>query len=146
MSLFNILDLNEQNKRESHIKNLLEMAIADGNLDNEEFELVTFIASKFNMTIEEVEAIRQKPGDISFTPPSSFKAKALQLYDLVQIMLADREIHEKELKLCHQLATKLRLDTGLVDIMIEVLSENVSGRNADQKILEVLENYERSDT
>lgn len=139
MSLFNILDLNEQKKRESHIKNLLEMAIADGNLDEEEFELVTFIASKFNMTIEEVASIRDHASEISFIPPSSFKAKVLQLYDLVQIMLADLEIHEKELKLCRQLATKLQLDPSIVDSLIEMLTEKKEGQNQEEQIVALLE-------
>lgn len=141
MSLFNVLDLNEQKKRESHIKNLLEMAIADGNLDSEEFELVTQIASRFNMTIDEVTAIRNQPSEITFIPPSSFKAKALQLYDLVQIMLADREIHEKELKLCYQLAAKLQLNREIVDALINLLSAPGSDHKKDEQVIKYLEKF-----
>ena len=46
MGLFNIFGQNEENKNRSHIKNLLEVALADGKLDHSELDLLISIAGK----------------------------------------------------------------------------------------------------
>ena len=75
MGLFNVFKNYEIDKNKSHIKNLLEVAIADGKLDEIELELVISIAGKFDITKGEVMEIKEIPHEIKFKPPSSYTAK-----------------------------------------------------------------------
>ena len=52
MGLFKAFYGNEDKKNKSYIKNLLEVAIADGILDDSELELVISIASNFDISKE----------------------------------------------------------------------------------------------
>ena len=119
MGLFNAFYGNEDKKNKSYIKNLLEVAIADGILDESELELVISIASNFDISKEEVIEIKDNPSTIQFTPPSSYSAKVKLLEDLVKIMIADKEIDEKEVKICKDLAIKLDIAPVIVDDLIE---------------------------
>ena len=121
MGLFNAFYGNEDKKNKSYIKNLLEVAIADGILDESELELVISIASNFDISKEEVIEIKDNPSTIQFTPPSSYSAKVKLLEDLVKIMIADKEIDEKEVKICKDFALKLDIAPVIVDELIQNL-------------------------
>jgi uncharacterized tellurite resistance protein B-like protein len=124
MGLFSSLDLNESNKRKSHIRNLLAVAISDGTFDRKELELIYQIASNYNMNREEVDAIKNEKELVPFSQPSSKKVKILQVYDLVKLMLADNKIHVNEIKLCRSFAKKLNLVPDIVDGLIALHAEN----------------------
>ena len=119
MGLFNAFYGNEDKKNKSYIKNLLEVAIADGILDDSELKLVISIASNFDISKEEVIEIKDNPSTIQFTPPSSYSAKVKLLEDLVKIMIADKQIDEKEVKICKDLALKLDIAPVIVDELIQ---------------------------
>lgn len=119
MGLFNVFYGNEDKKNKSYIKNLLEVAIADGKLDESELELVISIAGNFDISKEEVLEIKDSQNTIPFSPPSSYSAKVKLLEDLVKIMIADKEIDEKEVKICKDLALKLNIAPLIVDELIQ---------------------------
>lgn len=118
MGLFSVFSGNEKNKNKSHIKNLLEVAIADGQLDDVELNAIISIAGKYDIPEEEVLAIRDNRQKVEFTPPSSYSAKVKLLEDLVKIMIADKKIDENEVKICKDLALKLNIAPVIVDELI----------------------------
>ncbi len=118
MGLFNVFNNNEKNKHKSYIKNLLEVAIVDGDLDKSELELVISTASKFDISKKTVLEIKDNPGTITFNPPSSYSAKIKLVEDLVKIMMADKIVEEKEVRICKEFALKLKISTVIVDDII----------------------------
>ena len=118
MGLFNVFNKNEEAKNLSHIKNLLEVAISDGELDNSELELIISIAGKFEISREEVLSFKDNHEEIEFTPPSSYSAKVRLMEDLVKVLLADKKIEEEEIEICKELALKLKLSSIVVDDLI----------------------------
>ena len=84
-------------------------------------ELIISIAGKFDMTRDEVISIKDNPHEIEFTPPSSYSAKVKLMEDLVKVLMADKKIEEEEIKICKELALKLRLNSMVVDDLISSL-------------------------
>ena len=119
MGLFSVFQSNEKKKNKSYIKNLLEVAIADGKLDESELSVIINIAANFDMTKDEVLNIKDNHPTIEFTPPSSYSAKVKLLEDLVKIMIADKQIDENEIKICKDLALKLDIAPVIVDELIQ---------------------------
>jgi uncharacterized tellurite resistance protein B-like protein len=119
MGLFSVFNSYENDKNKSHIKNLLEVAIADGRLDDSELKVIIKIAAKFDITEAEVHAIKEHHKDIQFAPPSSYSAKVNLLEDVVSIMTADMQIDEQEVKICKDLATRLDINPVLVDDLVK---------------------------
>ena len=120
MGLFNVFNSNGQAKIKSHIKNLIEVAISDGQMDVREFELIIAIAGKFGIKRKDAIAMKENHQEIEFSPPSSYNAKVRLMEDLVEVLLADNEIQEDEKKICKEFAEKLKLNTFMVDDMINV--------------------------
>jgi uncharacterized tellurite resistance protein B-like protein len=119
MGLFSVFQNNEKKKNKSYIKNLLEVAIADGKLDESELNVIINIAANFDITKDEVLSIKDHNPTIEFTPPSSYSAKVRLLEDLVKIMIADKQIDENEVKICKDLALKLDIAPVIVDELIQ---------------------------
>jgi len=120
MGLFSVFDNYANERNRSHIKNLIEIALADGNIDADELTLIRDIALKFDLTESDIEEIRKNPEKVKFTPPSSEKLKIEQLNQLVKIMMADKKIEESEVKICRMLAIKLNLAPKIIDDLIDL--------------------------
>ena len=118
MSLLNIFDKNQNAKNRSHIKNLIEVSISDGKLDNRELDYIIMIAGNYGITKEEVISMGANHKEIEFTPPSSYNAKVRLMEDSVKVLLADKMIEEDEVKFCKGLARKLKLNEFVVDDLI----------------------------
>ena len=118
MSLFGVFHKNEEDKNRSHIKNLIEVAISDGNLDDRELELIISIAGKYDIFREDVLLIKENREKIEFTPPSSYSSKVKLMEDLVKVLMADKKIEEEEIKICKDFALKLNLNSIVVDDLI----------------------------
>jgi uncharacterized tellurite resistance protein B-like protein len=118
MGLFNVFSNNERDKQLSHIQNLIDVAYADGNIDDTEIELIVSIGGKYDITREEIMALKEKRKFVRFSPPSSYSAKVKLLEDLVKVMVADKEIDEKEIEICKSLALKLHLSPVIIDDLV----------------------------
>ena len=108
MSLFNIFG-SESEKRKSHIKNLIAVAMADGHLDKEEWDFLMNIAQNLGMETDEIQNIKNNPDDVKFTPPKKFEEKIQQLEDLVAVMMIDGDIDKNEIEICKKIALNLDL-------------------------------------
>ncbi len=120
MGLFSVFDNYANDRKRSHLKNLIEIALADGAFDESEMALVKEIAIKLELTENDIEEIRKNPESVKFTPPSSEKLKIEQLNELVKLMIVDTKIDEEEVKVCKNLAIKLNLAPNIIDDLIEM--------------------------
>lgn len=119
MGLFSVFDNYANERNRSHIKNLIEIALADGNIDEKEQKLLKEIALKFDLTEGDIVEIQNNPEKVKFTPPSSEKRKIEQLNELVKMMMVDKKIELSEVKVCKSLAIKLNLAPKIIDDLIE---------------------------
>ena len=90
----------------SHMKNLIEVAIADGQLDPVEYNLLKKLARKYHITEKELENIRENRTNIEFEVPEDDSEKFEQFYELIHMMIIDEDIHPDEENLCVIFARK----------------------------------------
>jgi uncharacterized tellurite resistance protein B-like protein len=118
MDLLNIFKTDNDGIRKSHIKNLLAVALADGHMASDEWELLITISRVMGFSEEKILSIRQNPEQIKFILPKKYDEKVQQIQDLVAIMTIDGNINEKELDLCKKISLKLDILPQLVDDII----------------------------
>jgi uncharacterized tellurite resistance protein B-like protein len=127
MSVTDIIDLFKGGKAtaKSHIRNLIEIAAADGNLGTEEHRLLEYAALRNNISAAELKEIQEGTSKVRFEVPTSEQRKFFQLYDLVHMMSVDKEIHGEELRLCEIFAIKFGYRKEIVKDMIEMIRQNI---------------------
>ena len=109
----------------SHMRNLIEIAAADGNLGTEEQRLLEYAALRNNISKEQLKVIQENISNIRFEVPGSSRDKFFQLYDLVHMMTVDKNIHQEELRLCEIFAIKFGYRKEVVREMIELIRQNI---------------------
>lgn len=133
--LTDILNLFKQGKgsARSHMKNLIEMAAVDGDFIPVESELLKSIAKRNGISEAQLTEIKKNPQGIQFEIPSNKEEKFKQLYELVQMMTIDQNIHDEEVKLCDLFAIKFGYPRERVKELIESIRHNIgNGQNAEE--------------
>jgi len=90
----------------THIRNLLEMARADGRIDDTENELLLAIAERYEISPAVINRLEENNYEVSLDLPEDHKEKFQQFFELVQMMMADNFMHEDELNLCYFFALR----------------------------------------
>ncbi len=131
MKFTDILNLFKQGKStaHSHMKNLIEIAAADGHFDNIEYDLLLKIAKRNGISESKLKSIQQKPENIEFEIPENAEEKFSQLYDLVHMMIVDNDVHQEEMKLCNLFAIKFEYKKEHIDEIIKTIKANIENGN-----------------
>jgi uncharacterized tellurite resistance protein B-like protein len=141
MNFTDILSLFKQGKgtARSHMKNLIEMAAADGNFDLVENDLLRKIAKRNNISESSLKEIHKSPEKVEFIVPSDKKEKFDQFYDLVHMMSVDKTIHEEEMKLCNLFATKFGYARERSGEMIKSIQMNIQNEQSHEETFKRME-------
>lgn len=107
----------------SHMKNLLEMAMADSHFDDTEYDLLKKLAKKYKVSEKELEKIKADPSNVEFELPSKKESKFEQFFELVKMMTIDDDIDSAEFNLCKIFAKKFGYDNG--EEIINIIVENI---------------------
>jgi uncharacterized tellurite resistance protein B-like protein len=116
--LASIFGSDKEGVRRSHIKNLISVAMADGHLAEDEWQLLTYLASRLGMGEEEIKAIKENPEAVTFVVPKTHEQRVNQIEDLVMLMSIDHDIDPHEVELCKKIALKLDVLPQIVDDII----------------------------
>jgi len=139
MALIDLFDSGDKKKRLSHIKNLVALAAADGEIDKNELDLILRIGAQVGLSREELLRIIQRPQSISFRAPDSFRERIEQLYDMVLIMMIDGEIHENEVALCKLTAIRLGFKHQVIEKIVADVIDMIAKGLALEIVLSDLE-------
>lgn len=115
MDLLKIFKTDYAGIRKSHVKNLITVAMADGALENDEWDLLVTIAKALGATDSEIKTIKEHPDRVQFIPPKKYQDKVQQVTDLVAVMTVDGHINPGELELCKKISLKLDILPRMVD-------------------------------
>lgn len=127
MNFKDIISLFKQGKAtaNSHLKNLIEIAAADGGLADEERRFLEYIAQRKDISLQELKDLQADTSAVAFEVPKSEREKFSQLYDLVHMMSVDKNIHSEELRLCELFAVKFGYRKEAVHELIEAIRQNI---------------------
>lgn len=120
------------------MKNLIEMAAADGNFQDMEYDLLKTIAKRNGISESQLKDIRQNHAGIQFELPTDPKEKFHQLYDLVHMMSIDNDVHPEEQKLCSLFAVKFGYPRTNINEILSTIRANIkNGQGHDETMKRV---------
>ncbi|WP_027003166.1 TerB family tellurite resistance protein [Hugenholtzia roseola] len=117
--LDSFMNSEKRKKQKSHIKNLLIIAAADGDINEDEQDFLLHVGERLGITREDYVSVLKYPEGVEFYPPSSDRERLDQLIDLVYMMLIDGEIDEDEVYKCRRFANALGFKAQVVDVIVE---------------------------
>ena len=138
MSILSILTGKSNRVEKSHIKNLIELANADGHFDSRENDFLHILAKRDKVSQRLIRKISSETSNIELQVPEDETIKFKQFYDLVRMMLADEVIHEMEIKVLSNLGEKFGYPKQHLKELIESVVGNIrNGQNAESAMSRV---------
>jgi uncharacterized tellurite resistance protein B-like protein len=119
MSIFEAYESGKHESKVSHFAAILKLGLIDGPLNPEEEIVLKRLATKLDVSEEEVKLILKNPGKYHLMPPYSLEERIERLHDLFRIICADHEIDEKERNLIFKYAIGLGFTTERANKEIE---------------------------
>lgn len=123
--MFNFFENEQIKKVKHHIMNLGALAKVDGHIDSAELNYIIAIGQKNGMKAEEVKTLIANSGSLKQHLPENDSERFDQIYDLVEMMLADGIVDDNEMDFCIEMAEKLGLRKAIVGVLVRKITLGV---------------------
>ncbi|MBU6301987.1 MAG: TerB family tellurite resistance protein [Verrucomicrobia bacterium] len=120
----------ETKERRSQFKNMISLALIDGEFDDAEREFLQNRGLQLGLSAADVKAVLEHPERVEFVVPKDPEHRIHHLYDLVFMMIVDGELRREEMDFVQTLAVGLGFRPSSVD---QVLQEIVEGARRNCK-------------
>ena len=118
--------------RLGQLKNLVMLAMADNRLTDSELAVILAVASRENVTPDELNQVIENPESVKITLPEDEDSKLAYLRDMVAMMMVDGELDEQELSICKIYAMALGYRGSIVDGMIAGVIDKLDAEASDK--------------
>lgn len=112
-------------ERKSRFRQLVDMALADGELDPAEQDLLEAVAEGLEISPEDFQKILNHPERVAFTPPQNLDERLLQFAEIVDMMRADEQVKAEEQALAFKVAGRLGIPPSKTPQLIELISQGI---------------------
>jgi hypothetical protein len=117
---------------EKHLSNLVYLAKIDDHFDQTEKDLVFKIGKKNGMTDAEITSLVNSAEKIEVVVPDTEEDQFEYLFNVVQMMMVDGKLYQKELDYCVEVAIRLGFKKIIVTVLIRAIEDGLKlGLDAD---------------
>ena len=123
--MFNFFENEQSTMIRNHLQNLGALAKVDGHLDPSELNYIIAIGQKNGFKAEEVKSLVANSQNSHFHLPENDTERFDQIYDLVEMMLADGIVDDNEMEFCMEMAAKLGFRRAIVGMLVRKITLGV---------------------
>jgi uncharacterized membrane protein YebE (DUF533 family) len=123
--MFNFFENEQTKKLKNHLLNLGALAKVDGHLDSSELQYIIAIGQKNGFKAEEVKSLIANSHHSHFHIPENDSERFDQIYDLVEMMLADGIVDDNEMEFCMEMAAKLGFRRDIIGVLVRKITTGV---------------------
>ena len=134
--MFGFFENESAKKIKSHLLNLAALAKADGHIDAREMSFILAVGKKNGIDTSEVKELISGAKGASAELPTSDSERFDQIYDLVEMMLADGIVDDNEMDFCIMMAEKLGVRQAIVGVLVRKISQGVKDGVPQEQIKE----------
>ena len=128
---------NEQAKKiKGHLLNLAALAKADGHIDAREMNFIIAVGKKNGISSSEVQTLVSGAKGASNDLPTNDSDRFDQIFDLVDMMLADGVVDDTEMDFCIMMSEKLGFRKAIVGVLVRKISQGVKDGHPRERIKE----------
>lgn len=123
--MFGFFENEQTRKVKSHIMNLAALAKADGHIDEREMSFIVAVGRKNGMRSADVRSIVGNTSTVDMVLPDNDSERFDQIFDLVDMMLADGIVDDTEMSFCVEMAQRLGFQQDIVSGLVRRISQGV---------------------
>ncbi|AII53427.1 MULTISPECIES: tellurite resistance TerB family protein [Hymenobacter] len=123
--MFGFFENEQTRKVKSHIQNLAALAKADGHIDEREMSFIVAVGKKNGIRADEIRTLVANSANSRMIVPDNDSERFDQIFDMVDMMLADGIVDDNEMDFCTIMAEKLGFRKDVVGLLIKQISQGV---------------------
>ena len=129
--------------KKNHLRNLIALAKADGNLHSEEEKMIYKLGEKYGLKDRQVASLLRSNKALELYIPEADEEKMDQLYDVVMMVYADGVVEDSEVEFCEDMVSQFGYKKEIVSWLIEVFDQGNVPNSIEWKELKktAIENY-----
>jgi uncharacterized tellurite resistance protein B-like protein len=120
--MLTIFESKKTKVQKSHVRNLVALAKADGQISSSELEFIHKIGVKQGLKAAEINSIIEESKSEVLELPLNDSDRFDQIFELVQMMTIDGEIDDNEMDFCILMAEKLGFRKAIVGVLVRKIS------------------------
>jgi len=125
MKFLEHFDHPERKQDKEHFIHLIQVANADGKIDDAELQMLHRMGANLGLTNPEIDDLLVTSKQSAYIPPYELSKRFEQLYDVIKMVFADGRIDDNEMKLAAGLAVKSGFAEEDIPVLLAVLLEGV---------------------
>lgn len=130
MSFSDLFGTGEHLRNLGHFAAIVNLAAADGEINQREEEQLKRFAAKLDINEEEYTKVLKNPTAFPIHPNNSVEGRLERLHDLLKIIFADHEIDEEEEEMLRKYAIGLgfseNVAKGIIKRSIQIFSGQIN--------------------
>ncbi len=134
--MFGIFENEQAKKIKGHLCNLAALAKADGHVDDREMNFIITVGKKNGVSPGDVRKLVAGDTRCLADLPANDSERFDQIFDLVDMMLADGIVDETEMDFCIMMAEKLGFRKAIVGVLVRKISQGVKDAVPRERIKE----------
>lgn len=137
-SIAHLFESGERSRQIGHFRNLVMLARIDGTVSHLEQQLLNKVARRISLTDEQVAEISNNPNDYPMIPPTTREERYERFIQLIQLLIADGVVDQKEVKLVKSLGVALGFTPEKIDAKFPIILEHLRKGMTRESVLEAV--------
>jgi uncharacterized tellurite resistance protein B-like protein len=134
MNFTDFIKNNGRRVNREHFIHLIQISKADGTISNDEYEVLHKEGKLFGLTDPEIDELIKSEKDNNYNPPYSLNEKFDHLFSIVEMVLVDEEVTEREMKMLRRFSHEAGFDDNIIEDLLKLMLEGVA-KGTDEEIL-----------
>ena len=127
--------MSEKNIAQTRLLDLYKIALADGKIEPNEYQLLFDISKSLGLAENDVLDIINGENSFELEKPSTFQDRMQHLFQMLFLMKIDGEIDAKEVSTIKSMALHLGLDIMMTKDLIDIISQYKNGLVPQEKMI-----------
>lgn len=120
-----------------HFNHLIQMALADGKIEDAELKMLHRIGSKMGLTTPEIDDLLEAGKNSAYIPPYELSKRFAQLYDIIKMVYADGQIDNNEMRLATGLALKSGFTEQELPLLLALLINGIKNNEDEDDLFDL---------
>lgn len=137
MSILEHFDHSEKKQDKEHFKHLIQVALADGKIEDNEFKMLHRLGKNMGFTDPEIDDLLESTKQSAYNPPYELSRRFEQIYGIVKMVLADDKIDNNEMRLATGLALKSGFQENEIPALLVLLIDGIKKGEDEEDLFKI---------
>lgn len=134
MSIVEKFDHPERKQDKEHFRHLIEVALADGTIDEDELKMLHRMGRNLGITEPEINSLMEATKNSGYNPPYELSRRFSQLYGIIKVVLADGKIENSEMRMATNIGLRSGFSETEVPILLSLLIDGIRNEEDEEDL------------